>query len=117
MNLFKQLFGSPVPEISASEAKEKIGSKRSYLVLDVRQPNEYQSGHISGAKLVPLGELPNRMSQIARDKPIIVVCLSGSRSIHATRMLLDAGYEVENMRGGMISWQASGYPVRKGNGK
>ena len=117
MNLLQKLFGSPVPTISAAEAQEKIGSKQPYLVLDVRQPHEYQSGHISGAKLIPLHELPDRMKQISKDRPIIAVCHSGSRSVHATRMLLDAGYEVENLGGGMIAWHASGFPTKKGNCK
>lgn len=117
MNLFKQLFGPSVPDISAAQAREKIDSKQTCLVLDVRQPHEFQSGHISGAKLIPLSELPGRMSQISKSQPIIVVCLSGSRSVHAARMLLNAGYDVENLRGGMMSWQASGFPVRKGSGK
>jgi rhodanese-related sulfurtransferase len=117
MNLFKMLFGEPVPAISAAQAREKIDSKQSYFVLDVRQPQEYQSGHISGAKLIPLNELAHRMTQLPKNKPIIAVCRSGSRSVHATRMLAEAGYQVENLRGGMIAWQASGYPVRKGSGK
>jgi len=99
------------------EAQEKIGSKQPYLVLDVRQPHEYQSGHISGTTLTPLNELPNRMKQISEDRPIIAVRHSGSHSVHATRMLLDAGYQVENLRGGMIAWHASGFPVKTGNGK
>lgn len=117
MNLLQQLFGSPVPTISAEQAREKIDSNQSHLVLDVRQPHEFQAGHISGAKLIPLGELQGRMKQLSKDRPIIAVCHSGSRSVHATRMLLDAGYDVENLRGGMIAWNASGFPTKKGNGK
>lgn len=117
MNLFKQLFGSSVPSIDAAEAREKIDGKPAPLVLDVRQPGEYQSGHIAGAKLIPLGELPNRMAQLPKNRPIIAVCRSGSRSARATRMLTEAGYEAENLRGGMMSWEMAGFPVKKGNGK
>jgi rhodanese-related sulfurtransferase len=117
MNLLKQLFGTDVPAISAAQARNMIDTKQTHLVLDVRQPHEYQSGHISGAKLIPLNELANRMRQLPKDRPIIAVCRSGSRSVHATRMLTEAGYQVENLRGGMIAWQAAGFPTKKGNGK
>ena len=88
MNLLKQLFGTDVPAISAAQAREMIDAKQAHLVLDVRQPHEYQSGHISGAKLIPLNELPNRMKQLPKDRPIIAVCHSGSRSVHADRCRL-----------------------------
>ena len=89
----------------------------SPLVLDVRQPAEYKSGHIAGTKLIPLHELQDKITQLPKDRPIIAVCRSGSRSGRAARILTEAGYEVENLRGGMIAWEMAGFPVKKGSGK
>ena len=57
MNVLQSLFGAPMPSVSAMELSEKLKNGRRLLVLDVRQPEEFRTGHILGAKLVPLGEL------------------------------------------------------------
>lgn len=70
--------------------------------------------HINGAKLIPLGELRNRMKELPKDQEIICVCQSGSRSSSAARQLAEAGYQVINLNGGMSSWMRAGLPVKKG---
>ena len=76
-----------------------------YCLLDVRQPAEYAEKHIPGAKLVPLGELQDHMSEVDADRPIIVYCRSGNRSRSAVGMLNGAGFEdVYNMEGGMLAY-------------
>lgn len=100
------MFGNPtVPEISSQEAQERIASAERPFVLDVREPDEYASGHIPGSKLIPLGTLPNHLDELPKDQPIIVVCHAGGRSAHATQHLVQSGYQAVNMMGGMMSWQ------------
>ncbi len=114
MDLFSHLFGqSSMHQLDAVQASARLGqSPRPYL-LDVRQPDEYRQGHISGAELIPLGELTQKMRRIPKDREIICVCHSGNRSSVAARQLSAAGYKVFNLHGGMISWERAGLPVKK----
>lgn len=114
MDLLSLLFGKPVPAINALELNEKLKNGKRPLVLDVRQPDEYRSGHIVGAKLVPLHELGRRMKELPQNREIVCVCASGSRSGSAARMLMGAGYPAFNMKGGMLSWRRAKFAVRKG---
>jgi len=84
------------------------------VILDVREPYEYEAGHIPGVTLIPLGELPNRLAEVPTDKPVIVTCRSGNRSGQAVNFLRQQGYtNVHNMSGGFIAWERAGYPVEK----
>jgi rhodanese-related sulfurtransferase len=114
MDFLTGLFGSPVPSISVAELHEKIKKANHPFLLDVRQPEEFRDGHIAGAKLIPLGELRGRMKELPKDREIVCVCASGSRSGSAARQLASAGYTVINMKGGMFVWQRSALPVKKG---
>jgi rhodanese-related sulfurtransferase len=115
MNFLQSLFGPSVPTITPLELDEKMkgpASKRPVLI-DVRQPEEFRSGHIPGAKLIPLGELDQRMGELSKDREIVCVCASGSRSRSATKMLLNEGYNAINMNGGMMMWVRSKLAVTK----
>jgi len=115
MNFLKSILGGGVESISAAEVQTALKDKASApFVLDVRQPDEYQSGHISGAKLIPLGELSARLSEIPQDRTIVCVCRSGARSGMAARQLAGAGYKTLNLSGGMSSWEMNRLPVKKG---
>jgi len=114
MNLFELLFGKPVSSLNVVELNEKLKNGKRPLVLDVRQPEEYRSAHIAGAKLIPLGELHRRLDELPQNKDIICVCASGNRSGSATRMLVKAGFNAANTKGGMLSWRRAGFPVKKG---
>jgi len=113
MNLLQSLFGAPLPSVSAAELSEKLKNGKHPLVVDVRQPEEYRTGHINGAKLIPLGELGRRMKELPKDKEIVCVCATGSRSRSATKMLVDAGYNAVNMNGGMMVWSGRGFSMKK----
>ncbi len=115
MNLWTAIFGKPIPSLSAEELSEKLKNAKHPVVIDVRQPEEYRSGHIAGARLMPLGELSHKMKNLPINREIVCVCASRSRSHSATRMLIDAGYNVYNMKGGMTSWRRVGLPVKKGD--
>lgn len=89
-------------------------SEAEYVLLDVRQPDEYAEGHVQGSRLIPLGELEARVSQLPDDKPIYVICRSGNRSRTASQILNKAGKkDVRNVQGGMLAWVAAGYPVER----
>jgi rhodanese-related sulfurtransferase len=115
MDFLTKLFtGAQVKEVSPSEAQKKLTQKPKPFLLDVRQPEEFRTGHIPGAKLIPLGELHTRIHEVPRNQEILCVCHSGNRSLSATRQLAGAGYNVINLRGGMIAWSRSGLPVTNG---
>jgi rhodanese-related sulfurtransferase len=79
------------------------------LLLDVRTEEEYAAGYIEGAKLIPVGELESRIEEISdfKDKPVLVYCRSGNRSVTASNILLDKGFTtVYNLKNGYASWIA-----------
>ena len=112
MELFKKLLGqNSNNSLSAQEAEPRL---KEFVVLDVRQPSEFQVGHIASAKLIPLDKLKQHLNELPKDKSILCVCQSGSRSGVAARQLRAAGYTTINLRGGMGAWQRAGLPVKKG---
>ncbi|MFO7685978.1 MAG: rhodanese-like domain-containing protein [Desulfobacterales bacterium] len=105
---WKQFF-TPVESIDAPQAKSYRAAKtpEEYTFLDVRQPGEYQSGHIPGAKLIPLPDLNDRLGEIDANKPTIVYCASGGRSRVAAQMLVGKGFNgVYNLTGGFKAWKS-----------
>jgi rhodanese-related sulfurtransferase len=81
------------------------------IALDVREPEEWQAGHMLGSVWIPLGDLSARAGELPRDRPIVVVCRSGSRSAYAADALVAAGYDARNLAGGLQHWAASGLPL------
>ena len=91
-------------DVNTERVKELLsGDLRDRLVLlDVRQPDEYEESHIEGAVLIPLGELEGRLSEIDQSKSVLVICWSGFRSARAASVLVAAGFDdVMNYAGGM----------------
>lgn len=83
-------------------------------VIDVREPYEYEAGHVEGALLMPLANTVRLASDLPKDEPVYVVCRSGNRSLVAAQELVEAGFEdVRNVDGGMIAWQSAGLPVTR----
>lgn len=100
-------------EISVSEANQK--RQNGAFILDVRQPEEWNAGHIPGAMLIPLGDLQKRLTEVPKDRQVVVVCRSGNRSATGREILRQAGYtQVTSMAGGMNQWQAAKYPIVTG---
>jgi sulfur dioxygenase len=90
---------------------------RDVQIVDVREADEFNGplGHVPGAKLIPLGTLNARAADLAKTRPIVVVCRSGARSAQATLMLGKAGFErVANLSGGMLRWRAQRFAVEGG---
>lgn len=97
-----------------AQTVEQLRSRDDVVVLDVREDYEYAEGHIPGAVLLPLGQIPNRLNDIPTDKTVLVVCRSGNRSNQATQFLRQQGFDnVHNMTGGMNGWQQAGYEIAK----
>lgn len=113
MGFLSNLFGPSVPTITASELNEKLKFGKHPLVLDVRQPEEFRTGHISGAKLIPLNELQRRIKELPKGREIVCVCASGNRSTSAAKTLAKEGYTVLNLSGGMTAWRKAKLPVQK----
>ncbi len=78
--------------------------KTPHFLLDVRQPEEFATARIEGAFLIPLPELPGRLSELPRDRPVVVLCHHGMRSAHAVRHLREAGFDALNLTGGIDAW-------------
>jgi rhodanese-related sulfurtransferase len=83
----------------------------SHALIDVRTPEEYASGKIRNASNISLQTLQNRLSEIPKDRPIVVYCLSGNRSAQAAALLKSAGYSEVYDLGGITGWQSAGLPV------
>lgn len=77
---------------------------KTHLLLDVRQPEEYATARIEGAVLIPLGELPGRLAELPKDRPVVVMCHHGMRSAHAVHHLREAGIDALNLAGGIDAW-------------
>lgn len=86
----------------------------NYLILDVRQPNEFDAGHVAESVLIPLGELQARAAELPLDAPIYVICRSGNRSRQASELLVQLGFnDVRNVEGGVLAWHAAGYELQE----
>ena len=102
-----------VEEISVSELTTLV--ENGSLVIDVREPDEYESGHIPGAILVPLSTVLSNTSEFQSDETVYVVCRSGGRSMQACEILHEAGIaNVANVAGGTMGWIALGNEIVTG---
>jgi rhodanese-related sulfurtransferase len=99
-------------EITTAQANQ-IYQKNGAFFVDVREQSEWDSFHIPNTTLIPLGQLPNRLSEIPKDRPIVVVCRSGNRSQAGRDILKQAGYtNVTSMAGGVTDWKTQGFPIQ-----
>jgi rhodanese-related sulfurtransferase len=124
MSLLSRLFGTTTePSSSAGASATPIvvdvqeASRRQAagaLLIDVREQAEWNQGHAPGASLIPLGSVPNRLTDIPRDQDVLLICRSGNRSGAAQRQLQQLGYQrVFNVTGGMNAWASAGLPVSR----
>lgn len=116
--LLWSLFGNRfrgVKEVSSAAALQLINHQNA-VVLDVREPGEYEAGHLLNAKLIPLGKLKERVGELEKykDQPIVVVCRSGNRSGTACFILGKQGFvQAYNLSGGVQAWQKASLPLEK----
>lgn len=100
---------SGITEVTAEEAIAL--TEQGAWLLDVREQDEWDRGHAPRAHLVPLYGLGSRIAEIPADQPVLVVCLSGSRSLRAATTLAGAGVDAVNVSGGMLAWMAANGPL------
>jgi len=86
------------------------------FLLDVREDDEWHAGHAPEAVHVAMGTIPDRTAELPSDRTIVCICRVGGRSGAVAVALAGAGYDVRNVEGGMLAWEATGYPVVSGSG-
>ena len=100
---------SAIPTTTVSELPDDA------VLVDVREPHEWEAGHAPGAIHIPLGDLPARMGDLPEtDDAVAIVCRSGGRSARAVQWLAAQGYDVVNVEGGMLEWQRAGKQLTAG---
>lgn len=98
--------------INTLQATQLINSK-PVQILDVRSPDEFKTGSLANAKNIPLAALKDRLGELKKDKPVLVVCASGARAAGPAALLRGMGFgEVFVLQGGLAAWREAGLPVR-----
>ncbi len=106
---------APSQNISAAQARDLLRADPGIFLLDVRTAQEYQQVRLENARLVPIDQLLKRLSELPKDRPILVYCAVGSRSSQVGNYLARLGYpKVYNLYGGIYAWKLRGYPVLQG---
>jgi adenylyltransferase/sulfurtransferase len=94
-----------VPEITPQEVKKMMDERKPFILIDVREPHEYQICRIPGSTLIPLGDVPKRLHELNSVDEIVVHCRSGQRSAQAVNLLMKAGFrKIHNLKGGILAW-------------
>lgn len=94
-----------IRNITTAQLKNELSDKNKQFV-DVRTPGEYKGNSIKGFKNIPLDQLQNKASSLAKDKEVVVICQSGMRSARAAKILKNLGFQnITNVKGGMSAWR------------
>ena len=101
-------------EVSREEARKMV--EEGAQLVDVRADHEWEAGRIAGAAHVPLPELPQRLGEIDKERPVVVYCRGGSRSSMAADALTDAGYEAAKLTEGIVGWNKDDLPLEPAEG-
>jgi len=100
-------------EVSPKEAQARM--QHGAVLVDVREPNEYEEVHATGARLMPLSSFEQSYADLPKDAEIVMICRSGARSERAGQLLIDNGYSnVSNLKGGTMAWVQDGLPTGDG---
>jgi adenylyltransferase/sulfurtransferase len=99
--------GEDIPHISALELQDWLVTRSEMVLIDVRQPEEYDKCRIAGSILIPLGELADKIPRLDPQRCYVMQCRSGGRSFRAAQLLKEAGFgQVYNLTGGILAWNA-----------
>ena len=104
------------PREVSREELQKLLDEGAQLI-DVRAEHEWEAGRIAGAAHVPLPELPQRLGEIDKERPVVLYCRGGNRSTMATEALAEAGYEAAKLSEGIVGWSEAGLPLEPDNGR
>lgn len=108
-------YGPPRPNVPEIDVDELEGQRAAGKpLIDVREPWEYEAGHVRGAVLIPLGQVVQRVQEVPRDQTVYVICQSGSRSAKATQWYRQQGIDAVNVAGGTKAWVDAGNDVTAG---
>lgn len=115
--LFWSFYGNRlrgIAEVDTLNAMNLI-NRQNAVVLDVREQGEYDSGHIINSRLIPTGQLKDRIGELEkyRNRPILVVCRSGARATGATAFLNKQGFKTHLLTGGVMVWQKANLPLER----
>lgn len=115
--LFWSFYGNKlrgIMEVDTPSAMNLI-NRQNALVLDVREQGEYDTGHIINSRLIPTGQLKDRIGELEkyRARPIVVVCRSGARAAGASAFLNKQGFKPHLLTGGVIAWQKANLPLER----
>ncbi|WP_373233476.1 rhodanese-like domain-containing protein [Cohnella sp.] len=99
------MAGKYSKDMLPQEVEERLAKGEKLNIIDVREQDEWDSGHIPNARHLPLGSIGQRHGELDRSQPHIIVCRSGNRSGLACELLEELGYDVMNMPGGMSNWE------------
>lgn len=116
MSFLDRLFGSAgaSSRITPADFKARFfGGAAPHTLIDVRTPEEFAAGSIPGAVNIPVHDLSTKLEKIPRDRPAVVYCRTGSRSAMAAGLLRQRGYSDVLDLGGIVAWQAAGYPLKR----
>jgi rhodanese-related sulfurtransferase len=102
-----------VPEIDVHTFAEL--HRTGVALIDVRNPDEYQAGHVPGATLIPLPEVPERLAEVPSGQRVYLICAVGGRSKRAAEFLAAQGHDVTNIAGGTTGWVQAGLPITDGD--
>ena len=106
-----------LPSLPATDAIVET-TTNALLLMDVREPHEWDAGHSPDAWSVPMSQLTERLAEVPTDRRLAIVCHAGSRSARVTEALIEAGYDAINVEGGMLAWvRAGGEIVSDGPGE
>jgi rhodanese-related sulfurtransferase len=101
-----------INEIDSESLHGRIASGEDVLLVDIRTPAEVAQGAIPDAMQLPMHLIPIRISELPKDRDVVLYCRSGARSYQACAYMMQQGYErVLNLRGGIIAWARHGYPI------
>lgn len=104
-----------IPAVDPHADLRRRDPVRPALLLDIRERDEFATVRVDGSLFIPMSELASRLGEVPRDRPVLVLCASGSRSSAVTGQLLSAGWpDVGNVAGGITTWERMGLPVRRG---
>jgi rhodanese-related sulfurtransferase len=109
------MTSSDVQHLDPAESRQRVDG--GALLLDVRNPDEWQTGHAEGAAWIPMAELAERQEELPTDREILVICKVGGRSARVAEALVAAGYAAANVAGGLEAWQASGFAIVTDDGR
>ncbi|MCE9622049.1 MAG: rhodanese-like domain-containing protein [Actinomycetia bacterium] len=101
-----------MPVVEVEVAQLQVALANGAKLIDVREPHEYEEGHVAGSVLIPLKTVPDRVDEFRGAAATYLICRSGARSLRACEYLAQQGIEAINVAGGMLAWIDSGQPVQ-----